>query len=74
MVFKRLWDLLRGTSRKEKQSVDDYIKTQDDILKMHKATMLVSKTRQPQTVVFSNGEKVTFSHCNVKFDWSKCRT
>lgn len=77
MVFKRVWELLtdafsRRTDREE--FLDDYIKTNDDVLKMHKATMMVSKTRQPQTVVFSNAEKVTFSHCDVEFDWSKCKT
>lgn len=81
MVFKlallKVWELLTDTfSRRtdREEFIDEYIKTNDDILKMHKATMLVSKTRQPQTVRFSNGEKVTFSHSDVRFDWSKCKT
>lgn len=73
VIFEKVWQLLVETLSRKSHS-EECIKTDDDIIKMHKASMLAHKTRQKQTVRFSNGDEVTFSHCDVEFDWSRCKT
>jgi|GEM_PF-4150978 len=75
--LKNIWRLLYSFfSRRTEREIfyDDYLKTNDDVLKMHDAVMRLQKTKEDQKVKFSNGETTNFSYENVKFDWSKCRT
>ncbi len=46
--------------RNKSYPMSDYIKTEEDVFKLHEATDKVTKNRQPQTVEFSNGKVINF--------------
>lgn len=68
-MLTRIYNLILTVLKippKQKLSMSDYIKTEEDVLKLHEATDKVTKNRQFQTVEFSNGKVITFSRVDLR--------